>query len=558
MKTILLSVALLFIFVTSHATQFITRWDLSKPGTNDSTIIFGVGTTGLVNYTWETVPSGTSGAGSFTGNTATIKGLPPLSIIRLKIDSANFNKFAIGYNDQLRLLDVEQWGTIQWSTMEYAYPGCFNLNITSIDIPDLSQVTNMNYMFTMDGVSSVFNSPNNINSWNTSNVTNMNSTFAGANSFNQPINNWNTSNVTDMSAMFYNAKVFNQPLNNWDVRKVIDMSAMFANTDSFNQPLNNWMIDSLTFMDIMFSKSLSFNQNINIWNTEHVKNMSGTFSNTTSFNQPLNNWNTKNVIMMREMFLNAKLFNQPLDNWNVEKVKVMYFMFSEAALFNQPLNNWNIKSVINMNGMFYKTKLFNQALNNWDVDSVDEMMYMFYNASSFNQSLSNWQLPDSIKVDAMLDSCGMDCSNYTATLKGWGNNPNIGSNLILGADNLSYGLNAVAERNYLNITKGWSLVGDIAGNSTCNKPTIISNSNKQSINFSIAPNPTYQQITITNPSNFTNASLYIYSSTGQLLFSQKNINTSQLNLDVSHFANGIYFVEMKDKGGKKIVKMVKE
>jgi Secretion system C-terminal sorting domain len=66
------------------------------------------------------------------------------------------------------------------------------------------------------------------------------------------------------------------------------------------------------------------------------------------------------------------------------------------------------------------------------------------------------------------------------------------------------------------------------------------------------------QITITNPIHFSNATLSIYSATGQLLLSQKNISTSLLNLDISHFANGIYFVEMKENAGKKIVKMVKE
>jgi hypothetical protein len=109
MKTILLSIALLIISLISHATQFITRWDLSKPGTNDSTISFGVGTTGTVNYTWETVPAGTSGTGSFSGTSATIIGLPPLSIIRLKIDSANFNQIICNQNNNnSRLLDVEQ------------------------------------------------------------------------------------------------------------------------------------------------------------------------------------------------------------------------------------------------------------------------------------------------------------------------------------------------------------------------------------------------------------------------------------------------------------------
>ena len=54
----------------------------------------------------------------------------------------------------------------------------------------------------------------------------MNSMFAGATSFNQPLNNWNVSNVTDMMLMFTRARSFNRPLNNWNVSKVETMFAI--------------------------------------------------------------------------------------------------------------------------------------------------------------------------------------------------------------------------------------------------------------------------------------------------------------------------------------------
>jgi surface protein len=40
----------------------------------------------------------------------------------------------------------------------------------------------------------------------------MNSMFAFAGSFNQPLNNWNVSNVKTMVQMFDGASSFNQPL----------------------------------------------------------------------------------------------------------------------------------------------------------------------------------------------------------------------------------------------------------------------------------------------------------------------------------------------------------
>jgi surface protein len=248
----------LFISVVAPASQFITRWDLTYPGTSADSISFGVSTIGIVNYTWETIPAGTSGSGTFTGTTATIGGLPANATIRLKIDSANFTQFNMGVSlDQNRLFDVEQWGSVVWSSMNNAFVGCEYLNITAIDIPNVFNVSSFNNCFhfctALTGLS-------NINSWDVSNATDMEAMFAGATGFNQPIGNWNVSNVTNMQYMFFVASSFNQPIGNWDVSNVTDMSSMFGSAFSFNQPIGNWNVSNVVDMNAMFSNANSFNQ----------------------------------------------------------------------------------------------------------------------------------------------------------------------------------------------------------------------------------------------------------------------------------------------------------
>ena len=93
-----------------------------------------------------------------------------------------------------------------------------------------------------------------ISNWDTSNVTNMESMFEEASSFNQPLNDWNVSNVTNMRSMFSNATSFNQPLNDWNVSNVTDMCYMFRNATAFNQPLNDWNVSNVTSMFYMFFK----------------------------------------------------------------------------------------------------------------------------------------------------------------------------------------------------------------------------------------------------------------------------------------------------------------
>jgi surface protein len=85
--------------------------------------------------------------------------------------------------------------------------------------------------------------------WDTSNVTDMSSAFAGASiSFNADISVWNTGNVTDMSSLIIHKSSFNQNIGNWNTANVTNMNSMFYNATAFNQNIGSWTTSGVTDM----------------------------------------------------------------------------------------------------------------------------------------------------------------------------------------------------------------------------------------------------------------------------------------------------------------------
>jgi surface protein len=360
--------------------NFITRWNLATAGSGSTQISFGVSTTGIVNYTWQQVDgAGATGSGSFSGSTATITGLPTGATIDLSIQPTNFRAFAINDGtDKSRLTDVKEWGSVAWTSMENAFNGCNNLNITATDIPNLASVTNMSSMFRS---CITLNTPANINTWNTASVTDMSYMFFIANAFNQNIGSWNTTSVKNMSFMFAGASDFNQNIGSWNTIAVTDMSFMFNGARIFNQAIGLWNTSVVTNMVGMFAAAGAFNQNIGSWNTAAVTDMSGMFNTASAFNQNIGSWNTAAVTKMGYMFNSASVFNQNIGTWNTASVTDMSNTFNRASVFNQNVGSWNIANATNI------TNIFNGSGIN--VANYDAILTAWNTAGYTNKNLGN-------------------------------------------------------------------------------------------------------------------------------------------------------------------------
>lgn len=550
LKILFLTVCLLLMAITATFAQrpYITVWntELTNSGSTDTNQI-EIFAAGDYTYTWEEVGD-PANFGSGIGYGVKVLTFPKGGIYRLKMLSYNNNGnpfvrivFGGSNPDFQKLLKVEQWGDIEWVSMEDAYFGALNLTITAIDIPNLSKVTSMSFAFAGTTLDSI---PN-LNKWDVSKVKDMSGMFYNAINFNQNISNWNVGNITSMEGMFSRAYHFNQPIGQWDVSKVTSMETMFNEATSFNQDIGNWDVQNVQSMRSMFRKAAAFNQPLNNWNVSDVLHLGYMFDEALQFNQPLNKWKVSKVQEMDYMFHGDSSFNQPLDTWDVSNVKTMAYMFSMCYAFNQPLNHWDVKNVNDMTGIFNEAYQFNQPLSNWDVGSVTSMREMFFKDFRFDQSLGNWDLSSVTNMVNMFHGNDMSCENYSSTLVGWADNPNTSGEITLSSAGLEYSPDVVGKRNKLIQHFHWTISGDSKGD--CKFSTLGFNA------VSVYPNPAKSFVFISGLDSVGKVKLIDI--TGRTLRIYP-INTPTFQIDLSPFEGGVYGLLIYNKDNQMVFKKI--
>ena len=148
----------------------------------------------------------------------------------------------------------------------------------------------------------------------------------------EDINTWNVSQVTDMNNLFNNRRDFNDDISNWDVSNVENMENMFFNASSFDQNIGRWDVSKVTNMDSMFKGATSFNQNIN---TKIASRTNYIYGNEPVSIESYIAWDVSKVTNMNSMFERAISFNQDMTGFNVNNDVTMIKMFSESPLQNE-------------------------------------------------------------------------------------------------------------------------------------------------------------------------------------------------------------------------------
>ena len=334
------------------ADSFVTTWRTTTPG-ESITITTGGATPNVYTIDWG---DGTI-SDSVSGNQAHEYAEP--GDYQVSISGDFIRIYLNNMPNAKKLLSIDQWGAMQWRSMNAAFMGASNMVYRATDTPDLSVAPSISLMFY--GASS-FNGD--LSDWDTSSVTHMHNMFDGASSFNGDLSDWDTSSVTAMDNMFYAATSFDGDISRWNTSSVTGMSSMFAGATSFDGDISRWDTSSVTGMSSMFAGA-SFDGDISRWDTSSVTDMSLMFDGTSSFNGDLSDWDTSSVTDMRWMFRDATSFNGNISGWDVSSVTDMDSMFRDATSFNGDISGWDVWSATNMERMFAGADSFQQNLGKW-------------------------------------------------------------------------------------------------------------------------------------------------------------------------------------------------
>ncbi|WP_378187001.1 BspA family leucine-rich repeat surface protein [Aquimarina sp. W85] len=367
MTTILFCLVTLY-SINSFSQDFITVWQTSVP--NETIILPNTGGPYNFDIDW--------GDGTIETNITTARyshtyTTPSIYVVTITINGA-FSEFDFKKepNSAQNIMDVLQWGDLAVTSLNFK--GASILDISTIDAPDLSNVTSFNELF-----AGATNLTADLSNWDTSTITDMTGTFVNAINFNGDITTWDTSNVTTMFNMFSGAYAINQDINGWDTSNVTNMASMFNSAVAFNQDLNNWDTSNVKFMNFMFASADNFNGNITNWETSSVTQMRSMFSSADVFNQDISGWNTTNLTDADNMFASAFSFDQDLSTWQIPNLEFMYEIFNSSGMstdnYDKILVSWSSQPVqdnvlFGVGGMTYclegaaRARLIND--HNWD------------------------------------------------------------------------------------------------------------------------------------------------------------------------------------------------
>ena len=385
---------------------------------------------------------------------------------------------------------IMKWGEIEWQNNTWFSSPSRTVNKLRISAPngaahkpDLSQVTSLNSMFYVGGISGpnlVFEDVNNnLANWDVSTIVSMASMFSTAGapltrpSDGQPntlqLSNWDVSNVTDFSSFMLGAfqtangtQVNNlgSDITNWDTSSATNMASMFNNRGVLTG-VENLNTSNVTNMSNMFAgrpvtgvdfRTKLVNGTVR-WSVKKVTNFSGTFrgysqsgeGDMDNTNFPSNWWisGEGQDVRMDNMF-GADRFNRGrFQNITDNDAFATKTIASGSSPYGSSYTAWDMSNTTTLaNFAFSGRSQFNGKnynISSWQISnkctSLANMFLTYYSQNalydSLDQDLGHWDISNVTSIGGWmlnsypgrLGSIDFSTVNYNSLLDittGWG------------------------------------------------------------------------------------------------------------------------------------------
>ena len=280
--------------------------------------------------------------------------------------------YMFAYTSELENLDLNSFDTSKVTDMNNMFNTC-KATIAGFDKFNTSKVKDMNNMF----YNSYFLTPLDLSSFDTSNVTDMSYMFCSTRCENINISGFNTSKVTDMGSMFQNSAASSLDLSSFDTSNVTNMDGMFRGSSATSLDLSSFNVQNVINMSSMFDNSTATSIKFKEFNTSKVTDMKAMFANSKATSLDLSSFDTSNVINMDGMFYNSQATRLDLSSFNTSKVTDMGQMFESSYAETIDLSSFNTSGVTNMCNMFASSKATTIDASSFDTSNVTNMDGMF-------------------------------------------------------------------------------------------------------------------------------------------------------------------------------------
>lgn len=422
------------------AQSFIITWQTDLPGVScNSCITLPTEGTGY-NYSVDWDNNGSIDQAGITGDITHDFGAPGTYTIRI---SGSFPRIYFNNSgDAKKLVSIDQWGDILWTSMEKAFAGCINMESNASDSPELNFVSSTAWMFEN---CSLFNGE--VAGWDVSKVSDMTGMFSGTSSFDRSLGTWNLKSNVLMLHFLDNSGIscenYDNTLIGWYENPQTPL-AIFFGAAGVHYFLSNYaranMLTPLCSGGMgweIFGDSYEecdyFIPFVTKWNTMNDGtscpscitvpasgggysydvdwNNDGTFDQLGLTGSVTHNFGLPGIYKIRirgefpRIFFNGQGDSEKLisiEQWGSVGWLSMENAFKGCSnLEIKALDFPDLSAVSSMSGMFAGCASLNSDLSEWDVSNVTDMSFLFSGASAFDQFLGSWDVGNVTNMEGM-------------------------------------------------------------------------------------------------------------------------------------------------------------